>query len=75
MTPTSAPTARWQLTQDSHPFHILRVGDFGGRLIGITAELVGLRPALVTILLAVLVIAIFASLVRDTTYRGTVSLG
>src|SRR5438552_7231151 len=32
MTPTSEPAARRQLTQDSHPFHILRVGDFGGRL-------------------------------------------
>ncbi len=27
-------TARPQLTQDPHPFHILRVGDFGGGLIG-----------------------------------------
>jgi len=47
----------------------------GPPLIGITAELIGLRLALVTILLGVLVIAIFASLVRDKTYRGTVSLG
>jgi hypothetical protein len=30
ITPTSVSTARRQLTQDSHPFHILRVGDFGG---------------------------------------------
>jgi type I restriction enzyme S subunit len=36
MTPTSAPTARRQLTQDSHPFHILRVGDFGGGLTATT---------------------------------------
>src|SRR5258708_29311098 len=32
ITPTSVPTARRQTTQTSHPFHILPVGDHGGRL-------------------------------------------
>src|SRR6266481_4973313 len=32
ITPTSVPTARRQPTQDYRPFHILRVGNFGGRL-------------------------------------------
>jgi hypothetical protein len=32
ITPTSVPTARRQSTQNSHPFHILPVGDLGARL-------------------------------------------
>ncbi len=47
----------------------------GPPLIGITAELIGLRWALVTILLAVLIVAIFASLVRQDTGRGPGSIG
>src|SRR5258705_10947103 len=35
ITPTSVPTAQRQPTQNCHPFHILRVGNFGG---GLTAE-------------------------------------
>jgi MFS family permease len=42
----------------------------GPPLIGITAELVGLRLALVTILFGVLAIAVFAGLVRDKTEGG-----
>ena len=33
ITPTSVPTAQRQPTQNCHPFHILRVGNFGGGLI------------------------------------------
>src|SRR6266403_2195484 len=32
ITPTSVPTAQRQPTQNCHPFHILRVGNFGGGL-------------------------------------------
>src|SRR6202011_1860317 len=34
ITPTSVPTAQRQPTQNCHPFHILRVGNFGGGLTG-----------------------------------------
>jgi MFS transporter len=43
----------------------------GPPLIGMTAELVGLRPALVMILLGVLAIAAFAWVVRDNTVSCT----
>jgi len=39
ITPTSVPTAQRQPTQNCHPFHILRVGNFGG---GLTSQ--GLCP-------------------------------
>jgi hypothetical protein len=45
----------------------------GPPMIGVTAELVGLRPALVAILFGVLVVAAFAGLVRDKPSRATPS--
>lgn len=47
----------------------------GPPLIGITAELIGLRPALVTVLLAVLIVAIFARLVHQEADRGPGRIG
>ena len=45
----------------------------GPPMIGVTAELVGLGPALVMILFGVLVVAAFAGLVRDTPSGATLS--
>ena len=46
----------------------------GPPLIGMTAELVGLRLALVTILCGVLAIAVFAGVVCDETAGGPASV-